>query len=118
MINQIEVPMYLEETLPEISKDLHNIDKADTYRTINALTGFTCEQIQEHNFQAVKKCFAIADKLYSKGNKTVQNAIQNVFVYSFTRIFNNYPADKQVLQAMIPIGLYSLYVVQLYQKGC
>jgi hypothetical protein len=56
--------------------------------------------------------------LYERGNSTVKNAIQNVFVYSFTRMFQGNPSERKILQGMVPITLYSLYIMQICHKGC
>ncbi len=118
MINQLEVPMFLEEALPEICLDLASGKKNNAYDTMNTLISFTFKNIKEHNFKMVKRCFKIADKLYSKGNAMVKGAIENVFVYSFTKMFLSYPLEKQKLLSMLPITLYSLYISQIYHKGC
>jgi len=118
MINELEIPMYLEEALPEISRDLVSNKKSSAFDLMTALIGFTSKNIKEHNYKSVKRCFQIADKLYSRGNSIVKNAVQNVFVYSFTNMFQNYPAEKKQLLAILPITLYSLYISQIYHNGC
>lgn len=118
MINQLEIPLYLEKALPEISEDLLSQKKNTAYDLINTLNTFTDKNIEAHNYQVVKRCFQVADKLYNRGNSVVQNAIQNVFVYSFTKMFQSHPAEKKELLAMIPITLYSLYITQIYHPGC
>ncbi len=118
MINQLEVPMYLEEALPEICKDLSLNKKTSAYDIVNTLISFTFKNIREHNFKVVKRCFKIADKLYTKGNAVVKGAIENVFVYSFTKMFINYPSEKQKLLSLLPMTLYSLYIAQIHHKGC
>jgi len=118
MINQLEIPMYLEDAIPEISHDLESRRNCSAYDVMNTLTAFTCQSIDEHNYNVVRRCFQAADKLYSKGNTMVKNAVENVFVYSFSKMFNAYPAEKKQLFAIIPITLYTLYIAQVYRKGC
>lgn len=120
MINQLEIPMYLEDALPEIAPELKvNINiNSNAYDAMNILTLFTYKHIQQHDFNIVKRCFRITDKLYDKGNAAVKGAIENVFVYSFTKMFLSYPSEKQKLLAMIPMTLYSLYITQVCNKGC
>lgn len=118
MINQLEIPMYLEEALPAISKELTVSKNSSAYDAMHTLIDFTCRNIKAHNFNIVKRCFQIADKLYSKGNNAVKNAVQNVFVFSFTKIFQTYSAEKQDLLAIIPMTLYSLYLAQVHHRGC
>ena len=87
MINPLEVPMYLEEALPEIGHDLLLNKKNNAYDIMNTLISFTFKHIKQRDFKIVKRCFKIVDKLYNKGNKVVKSAIENVFVYSFTKMF-------------------------------
>ncbi len=117
MINQLEIPMYLEDNVPGITEQL-TIANCNVYEIMHTLTDVTCENIKKHDFKMVKKCFNVADKLYCKGNAAVKNAVQNVFVYSFTPMFQKYPEEKKQLLALIPVTLYSLYVAQLYRCGC
>ena len=114
MISQLEVPAYVHDVLPpQINPGFKS-----PYAVMRALADYTQQSISAHNYQVVKKCFAVADKLYCRGNKSVQNAVQNVFVYSLTRIFQGCPLERGTVQAMIPVTLYSLYIMQHYQKGC
>ena len=118
MINQLEIPIYIEEALPEIHTDLVLNNKGNAYDVMNTLMAFTFKNIKAHNYTVVKRCFKIADKLYNRGNTIVKNAVQNVFVYSFTKMFQNYPAEKQELLAILPMTLYSLYITQVHHSGC
>ena len=112
------MPMYLEDALPEFSVDMAVNKKDNPYDLINTLMAFTCKNIGGHNFKVVKRCFQLADKLYSKGNMAVKNAVQNVFVYSFTKMFECYPSEKKELLAILPMTLYSLYIRQVCHSGC
>lgn len=118
MINQLEIPAYLEEAVPEISSDLKINNTGNAYDVMNMLMVFTFNNIKAHNYKVVKRCFKIADKLYNRGNTIVKNAVQNVFVYSFTKMFERYPAEKQELLALLPMTLYSLYIRQVCHSGC
>ena len=118
MINQLEIPMYLDEALPDMHHDLIVNKEGSPYEIMKMLTDYTSQVIKEHNYKVAKRCFQVADKLYCKGNHNVKNAVQNVFVYSFTRMFQIYSAEKQQLLAMLPITLYTLYITQLNHGGC
>jgi hypothetical protein len=118
MINQLEIPMYIEEALPEMPHELLASKRNTAYDLLSSLTSFTCKNINDHNFKAVKRAFKVADKLYLKGNGVVKSAVENVFVYSFTRMFNTYPNEKKDLLAILPMTLYTLYLSQVCHKGC
>jgi hypothetical protein len=117
MINQFEVPMYITEALPEISGDLKVGTTNNAYQQMDILTAFTKKNILEHNYKAVKRSFKLADMLYSKGNMVVKNAIQNVFVYSFTSIFHTCNREKTTVLALLPLSLYTIYITQVCHKG-
>ncbi len=118
MINQVEIPMYLEEALPEMPHDLLVSKENSPYNLLEALSTFTCRNIQDHDYKAIKRSFKIADMLYSKGNDIVKNAVANVFVFSFTRIFQTYPGEKKRLLSLLPMTLYTIYISQVCHKGC
>lgn len=110
--------MYLEEALPAISGELKANEKGNIYDAMHTLTTFMGKNIKAHNYKVVKKCFDIAGKLYDKGNKVVKDAVQNIFVYSFTQIFHTYAAEKKEVLALLPMTLYSLYMAQIHHNGC
>ncbi|XZF14059.1 DUF7674 family protein [Chitinophagaceae bacterium MMS25-I14] len=116
MINQHEVPMYLQETLPEISIEKMK-EPQHVYSSVHALLDYTFQQVKEHNFPMVKKCFSIAEKLYEKGNSVVKNAIENVFVFSFSHLPCCNKEEKEMIMGIIPGTLYSVYMKQLLQTG-
>lgn len=118
MINQLEVPMFLEEAVPNIKSDICDGHCNRAYDLMSSLSAYTCQNITAHDFKTVKRCFQVAEKLYDKGNAVVKNAVQNVFVYSFTNIFQKYPVERQRLMAIMPISLYSLYIAQINHCGC
>ncbi len=118
MINEMEVRMYLEETLPDISRELKNAGNcANIYDTVRVLLNYTFSKIRDHNYTTVKSCFKIAEKLYTRGTRTVKCAIENVFVFSFSHLPVSDPQDKKVLLGLIPGSLYSLYMQQVLNKG-
>lgn len=117
MINQLEMPMYLEEALPELSPDLKQCKKDNPYILMNLLIAFTSKNIEEHNYKVVKRCFKIADKLYSKGNVMVKNAVENVFVYAFSRLLCHDKKETSKTLGLIPGSLYSLYINQMLRTS-
>jgi hypothetical protein len=110
--------MYIEEALPEFKNEMVVDKKNNPYQAMHALVKITSQKVKEHNYKAVKKCFDIADKLYAKGNGAVKNAVENIYVYSFSTIFQSGLAEKKKLLAIIPMSLYTLYINHLHQHGC
>ena len=118
MINQIEVPMYMEEEIPELAGVLRQSNKfLNVYQTMNVFLEYTCQKITEHNTAVVKKCFLLAEMLYDKGNRIVKNAIENVFVYSFSHLpCKDKKATAQIM-GLIPGTLYSVYMHQVLKTS-
>jgi len=117
MINQFEIPIYLEDALPEISGDLKQCKKDNPYKLMKTLIDFTSNNIKEHNYQVVKRCFQIAEKLYDKGNSIVKNSVENVYIYSFSRLLNGDKKEMNLILGLIPGTLYSLYMHQVLKPG-
>jgi hypothetical protein len=118
MINQFEVPMYLEEALPDISIALNKTNSpTNIYKSVQALLDYTFQQIKAHNFATLKKCFVLADKLYRNGNNIVRSAIENVLVFSFSRLPAQDVQEKNHVMGLIPGSLYSVYMHQVHCCG-
>ncbi len=115
MINQLELPMFLEDALPEISTELKLENNKSAFNSINALTKLAHSKACVCDYATVKRCFSVADSLYGKGNNIVKTAIENVFVYSFTKMFQGDRANT--LRGMVPMALYSVYISQVCHRG-
>ena len=118
-MNQYEVPAYLIDELPEIKEDLTSLSPTfNILKSIQCLADYTRSKVVQHNEQAVKKCFSIAENIYAGGNSIVRAAMENVFVYSFSSLLNlGSRAEKRELQALIPICLHTAYVQQILKSG-
>ncbi len=118
MINQFEVPKYLEEALPGIARELRrNSNPANVYKSVNVFLDYTFSKIREHNFREAKQCFSLAEKLYSKGNRVVQNAMENVYVYAFSHLPGADASERKIVLGLIPLTLYTLYMHQVMRPN-
>ncbi len=118
-MNQYEIPAILEDELPAIATDLkEQAVTGNVTHAIKVLTAYTRRLLSLHDLPAVVKCMQVADKIYDKGNQVVRNAVENVFVYSFSGLqcaCNR--LEWKVIQAKMPVSLYSAYVRQIYKSG-
>ena len=74
--------------------------------------------MKQHDIQKVKKCFTIAEDIYAKGNAMVRDAIENVFVYSFSSLLNLCSKDeKKQVHGLMPLYLHTAYVQQVLKPG-
>ncbi len=117
MINQFEVPTYLEEQLPGISCGFKNGENGGIYNSVHIFLDYTFKNIRENNIPVVKSCFALADKLYTKGNQVVKSALENVYVFSFSNLPIKNASDRNKLMGLIPVTLYSVYMKQVMHHG-
>lgn len=118
-MNNYEVPAIMEDELPAIKEELkEKCFLGNVNAAMLVLARYTRKMINLHDLPAVAKCMRLADKIYSKGNTIVKNAVENVFVYSFSGLRNC--CDQQEwskVQSGMPMTLYSLYVKQIYRSG-
>jgi len=57
--------------------------------------------------------------LYEKGNALTRNAVENIFIYSFsTMMCNCNIVEWKVIRASMPDPLYDLYVAQVLRSKC
>ena len=122
-MNQYEVPSYLQDALPEmkevLAKEGVSSNLFDPYKSVQCLTDFTLKNARHHNIQMLKRCFIAAERLCTKGNEMIKNAVNNVFIYSFSMLFSGC-ANRQeriAIQSVIPSYLYSAYVQQILKSN-
>ncbi len=115
MISSEEACQYVQQTLPEVAETLP--PEGGIYGTLNAVREYACEKAKEHNYKSLQQCFALAALLYEKGSGSVRCAVENVFVYSISRIFSLAPEDRARIKAMLPQSLQSLYSSQVLHHG-
>lgn len=113
MINEQNLPAYLEKTMPELAGICVGENYKNTYDIIRQLFKYTTTQVLTHNIKAAKKCLSLAEKLYNKGNIVVKNAIENVFVYSFSHAFFHDENKREEIMEIVPLSLYELYKKQV-----
>jgi hypothetical protein len=119
MITQYELPSLIREELPTITPVPYPAHVAmDIFVSINNFTEYTKLMVVEQNYVLAGKCFQLAARLYTYGDRTVRSLIENIFVFSFSGIFSNRKTENTKLQSMIPSKLYSIYLKQVMSSGC
>jgi hypothetical protein len=113
MISQQDLPAYIEEAIPELSGMCKKEKCKNAYDIARQMLRYTSTQIMNHNIKAAKECLALSEKLYQKGNKAIKNAIENVFVYSFSHAFFHDENKKEEVIPLMPSSLYELYKRQV-----
>ena len=68
--------------MPTIGKELEKPEHSkNIYTTVQCFAHFTRSLIGAGNLQTAKLFLNLAEELVQKGNNTVKNAIENVFLY-------------------------------------
>jgi hypothetical protein len=87
MIRESEVKYRISHNIPALAVELSYIkDNNDVYRVIDCLTGYTKTLIREDRVNEVEACFQTAYDLLHEGNRLIQLAIENTFIYSVSSL--------------------------------
>jgi hypothetical protein len=87
MLRECEVKNIISHDLPSLSVQLSYIkDENDVYGYVECLTGYTKSLINEDNLPEVEQCFNAAYDLLHQGNRLIQLAIENIFIYSVSHL--------------------------------
>jgi hypothetical protein len=112
MIRHDELKNYLENNMPELG-----LDRANTCRTIydiaRRLFEYTRDQVLNRKMRSARHCLALVEQLYKTGDALVKNAIENVYVYSFSKGFFCDSRDRKQLMKIVPVTLFQLYKKQM-----
>ncbi len=113
MIAQDEITGYVAKEIPELSGVCNTEQCRNAYDVARYMIRYVNEQFVNKNLAGAKKCLRLAEDLYNNGNKTVKNAIENVFVYSFSHSFFTEHERKKQLLSILPGSLYTIYKSQV-----
>src|SRR5262245_33219990 len=109
MIREFEVPAFITGTLPQLKSEFTR--RQHIYDSMQVLTDYTKRMALEHNLGEVKKCMSLVERIYDKGNTLVRNAVENIFIFSFSsmRMLCNI-VEWRMVQSFMPTELYALYI--------
>jgi hypothetical protein len=123
MMNEYEVPAYLQDAIPEMKEALVKTgvlsNLFDPCKSVQCLADFTLRNANEHNVKMLKRCFGAAERLYVRGNEMIKNAVNNVFIYSLSTLFARCENRTEMIkiQSVMPAYIYSAYVQQILKSG-
>jgi hypothetical protein len=120
MISQYEIPTLIAGKLPQIESELSAKNAEPTvYHSIQVLTDYTKRMALEHNFKMLKNCMSLVQTIYERGNQSVRNAVENVFIFSFSTMLSRCnTVEWKIVQSYMPSELYSIYVEQVLKSRC
>ncbi|MDX2001622.1 MAG: hypothetical protein SFW35_04280 [Chitinophagales bacterium] len=112
MITEKEVPDLIASQVPSLRSRLNAIPDS-VYKSIQSFTDHTKWLIEQGNRQAVKACFRTAERLLMEGDNAVRCAIQNVYIYSISRLLEVNGPDAKALRSLMGHETKREYLRQL-----
>ena len=113
MISQKNLPLYIEHEIPELKRVSKPGIPASAYKVVGQLLTHTNVQVTTQNFKAARHCLSVAEQVYKKGNASIKNAIENVFIFSFSHAFFSDDKKRNEILEIMPAPLYDLYKNQV-----
>lgn len=118
-MNQNEAVTVISAAIPEVTEELtKEAAIKHSFALIRIITCYTRKMVAQHNEQMIEKCLKLVDRIYTKGDLAIKNAIENVFIFSLDHIlFSCSAAARSRISGKIPLNLYTGYVQQIYKSG-
>lgn len=118
-MNQYEVADQIASEIPEVKTEISRIiNLKNPFALVRIITRHTRKMVDQHNELMIEKCMKLIDKIYTKGDIVIKNAIENVFIFSLDNIvFSCTTTERKQVLSKVPAGLYTAYVKQVYKSG-
>ena len=116
MIREMEIPEMIDHEMPVLQSRLDAMS-ASLFRSVKVFADYTKSQIEQGHIVAVKKCFALADKMLCEGDMIVVMAVRNIYIYSISKALDQNTPFSKICRSMLSDGLKKEYIHQLYAKG-
>jgi len=101
MIRESEVRYRIGCEIPALAFELSCIkDNNDVYTAIDCLTDYTKTAIRENRLNDVEGCFVAAYELLHEGNRLIQLAVENTFVFAISRLLEVSLNTSQAVRAL------------------
>lgn len=111
MMNQHEVPAYLEDSVPGLRQPLRQLPAMfQLYDTMTCFTRFTHDQLLTHNYAVAARCLKAAGRLYSRGNQFVKQAIIGIFIHDLAQLPLQDNRERIDRCNLIPENIYPFYI--------
>ncbi|MBL7704892.1 MAG: hypothetical protein JNM21_05015 [Taibaiella sp.] len=118
-MNQNEAVVVVCTALPEVTAAITNEGaRNNPFALVRIITVYTRKMAAQHDELMLEKCLQLVDRIYTRGARTIKNAIENIFIFSLDNIL--YPCsagERSRTFSKVPLTLYSSYVNQVYKSG-
>lgn len=115
MNNQDNLVTTIGQSFPALRPSLQTAACAGSiYKQVGVLSDYVAEKLASGEVSEARKALHFANYLHEVGSSCVKNAVENILVYSFSKVLSS----RQHLKAIIPATLLSVYIKQLMHCGC
>lgn len=113
-INQQEITGIIAREIPEVKAEIdHLSSQANIAGVMQIVVTFARDMLVQRSLAKVNWCMALIGWMYGRGDQTVKEMIENVYVMSFNGMRNLCgQREWQLIQQQIPANLYSIYITQ------
>lgn len=118
-MNQYEAADDIIATIPEIKTEIsRSTTRKNPFAIIRVITRHTRKMVEQHNELMVEKCMKLVDRIYTRGDIVIKNAVESIFVFSMDSIvFSCTAPERKQVFSKVPAGLYKAYINQVYKSG-
>jgi len=118
-MNHIEAIQEIIKVVPESKEEFKEVYKTkNSFMVINVFTRQIRSLIREKKTKILVKSLHTMNDLYQKGDKSLKNAVDNIFLYSLDSLtFSCNQNYRNLIFTNIPTGLQQAYLHQVYKSG-
>ena len=113
MISQQNLHEYISNAIPGLLSAQENSNDNSPYHVAGEMIRYTATMVLDNKMPEARECLTLAENVYNNGSDEVKNAVENVFVYSFSHTFFCDEEKRRRLIDILPSSLYSLYKKQV-----
>lgn len=118
-MNHTEAIQEIIKVAPESKEEFQEVYKTkNSFMVINVFTKHIKNLIGKGDIKILLKSLNKMNELYKKGDQSLRDAIENVFIYSLDGLtFSCTNAYKNLIFSKIPKDLCRVYLKQVYKSG-
>lgn len=118
-MNQYEAADEIAMVLPQATAELSRAMKdKNPFKTIRIFSYYLKKLVDTHNVTMTEKCLRIIGYVYDKGDATVRNAVETVFIFSLDCITSSCSGtERNKIMSKLPIGVFTAYYRQVYKTA-
>ncbi len=118
-MNHTEAIQEIIKVVPESEEDFKETYKTkNSFMVINVFTKQIQKLIHRKDKIVLISCLNKMNEIYRKGDQTLKNAVESIFIYSLDSLtFSCDRVYKNLIFEKIPLGLQKAYLRQVYKSG-